>query len=268
MQVGKQVSILMKGPFGFGKTDALASFAAGGEVFLAYFDKKDPIELKYYFTDIIKRPELLKNIDYEIYGAHNAHEYLNKLNKLINNNPYFAIGTDSVTNLTSAAVNWSLGFRNVKDGAKMDDLNSSARRMIPDFDEYKVETGLVTQALDVSRSLKSHIIWTAHPIPSLKIEAGGAAGSTGIRVSKVNNIVTYGSKVGALVPGNFQEIYHFMKESEWNGKLGRSELKFKVTTESLGDDFAKTAINLPKEFDITNKLFYEVWSELVKEATK
>jgi len=135
--------------------------------------------------------------------------------------------------------------------------------VVPDFDEYKVETGLVTQALDISRTLKSNIIWIAHPIPSLKIEGGGNTGNR-VNVSKVNNIVTYGSKVGAIIPGNFTEIYHFSKVSEWDGTIGKAIEKRIVNTRGVGDDFAKTALNIPEEFDITNKLFWEVWRSLMR----
>lgn len=247
----------MKSPYGFGKTLAACSFAVEGPILLMYFDKKQPVELLTFFKK--HRPELLDRIEYEVYGAHNAHEYLNKLMSLSKECRYTAVITDSATNLTSAAVNWSLGFRNSKDGAKKDPLNNSAIQMIPDFDEYKVETSLVTQALDLSRSINAHIIWTCHPLPSLKIEGSGKS----IKVTKVNNIVTYGSKVGAIIPGNFTEIYHFSLDNSWDDR-GNLVISRKVNTVGIGDDFAKSALNLPAEFDITDKLFYEVWRDLVK----
>jgi hypothetical protein len=144
--VDSNTSILLKGPFGHGKTLALASFAIDGPIYLAYFDKKKPIELITFFSrmgDIGKR--ILNNIEYDIYSSVNANEYLNKLMLLAKDCRYFAVGTDSVTNLTSAAVNWSLAFRDNKKAKDKD-------RIMPDWDEYKVETSLVTQALDICRS--------------------------------------------------------------------------------------------------------------------
>lgn len=249
----KNMSFLFKAPPGFGKTLAAASFALEGPIYIAYFDKKKPVELLNYFHNIVKRPDLLDNITYDTYSAANAQEYLNHLYKLTKDCRYVAHITDSVTNLTSAAVNWSLGFNN----------NSGAQRAtMPGFDEYKVETSLVSQALDVCRSLPCHIIWTAHPLPGIKIEGSGR----NITVSKVNPIVSYGSKVAGLVPGNFSEIYHFSKDTDWN--TTPETIKYTVNTDAVGDDYAKSAIGMPRHFDITNQLFYQVWKELVNNGTK
>lgn len=244
-------SLLLKGPWGHGKTISAASFALGGTIFLSYWDKKGPIELVQFFKKI-GRPELLKNIEYEVYGAHNANEYLNKLFALSKDCRYFAVINDSVTSMTGAAVNWSLGFR------VTDKKASTKDKIMPEFDEYKVETSLVTQALDICTTLPCHVIWTCHPIPSLKMEGSG----TSMKVSKVNNIVTYGSKVAGIIPGRFSEIYHFSKLSDWTE--GKSKLKYLVSTEAIGDDYAKSNIGLNAEFDITNRLFYEVWREEIK----
>ena len=263
----KNISFLFKGAPGFGKTLAAASFAIDGPIYIAYFDKKKPVELVTFFTD--KRfgslaKKILDNIEYEVYGSQNAHEYLNKVISFTKDCRYTTFITDSVTNLTASAVNWSLGFRDPKKG-KTDKINPNAPMMIPDFDEYKVETSLVTQALDISKTLPCNIIWTAHPLPSIKIEGAGAS----LKVTKTNPIVTYGSKVAGMIPGNFTEIYNFSKLSSWDSS-GKSNLKYLVTTESIGDEYAKSPLlgDYIKEFDITDKLFYHVWKELLDNSSK
>lgn len=257
LSLDNYTSFLLKGPWGFGKTVAAASFARTGPVFLSYWDKKGPIELIQFLR--VHAPELIKNIEYEVYGAHNAHEYLNFMFRLASNCRYAAIINDSVTTMTSAAVNWSLGFKATK---KVRDEKNVA---IPDFDEYKVETSLVTQALDICRTLPCHVIWIAHPLPSMKIEGSG----TTMRISKVNSIVTYGSKVAGIIPGQFSEIYHFSKLSDWNATEGKSKIKYLVSTEQVGDDYAKSNIGLKCEMDITDKLFYDVWkAEVTKLEVK
>ena len=258
LQVSDKISILLKSPFGYGKTIAACSMAVDGPVWLAYFDKNQPIELLTYLKR--RNPEILKNIEYDVYSSNNANEFLNKLIQISKRCDYYGIVVDSVTMMTSAAVNWSLGFRNVKAGAKRDELNPNAMKLIPDFDEYKVETGLVTQALDLCRTLPANVIWTCHPVPSLKIEQ---AGNT-VKVAKVNNIVTYGSKVGAIVPGNFTEIYHLSMDNTWDAAKARYNSRRIVNTVGIGDDFAKTALELPAEIDITDKLFWPTWKEAVK----
>lgn len=260
----KNISMLLKSPFGFGKTIAASTAAIEGPIYLAYFDKKSPVELEHFYRKVIKRPEILDNIEYDVYSSENVHMYLNKLISLMKDCRYVAVITDSVTMLTASAVNWSMQSRNPS-GGKKDPLNAQAPLMIPSFDEYKVETSLVTQALDICRTLPAHIIWTCHPLPSLKLEGGQTPGSVGT-VSKVNNIVSYGSKVGAIVPGQFTEIYHFTKTNDWDAKLGKAIERRTVSTVGIGDDFAKTALGLAPSFDITNRLFWEAWKEEVKKA--
>jgi hypothetical protein len=158
--------------------------------------------------------------------------------------------------MTSGAVNWSLGFRQPTKGKSKD-----KDKIMPDFDEYKIETSLVSQSLDICKALPCHMIWTCHPVPSIKIEGTGSS----IRITKTNPIVTYGAKVAGIVPGNFSEIYHFSKESTWDSVIGKNLIRYKVSTEAVGDDFAKSNLGLKGEFDITDKLFYEVWKEKIKQ---
>lgn len=245
-------SFLLKGPYGFGKTIAAATFARLGPVHISYWDKKAPIELVQFFKQ--HAPELLNNIEYDVYGAANAGDYLTKLKDESKGTRYVALITDSVTSMTSGAVNWSLGYRNAGGAQKNKD------RIIPDWDEYKVETSLVTQALDICRGIPAHIIWIAHPIPGVKLEGSGSS----MKVTKVNPIVTYGSKVAGIVPGQFSEIYQFSKLSEWDAQAGKSRPKYLVSTEAIGDDYAKSNLGLSVEMDITGKLFYDVWKAEVK----
>src|SRR5262245_32461081 len=255
MVLDSNISALFKGPWGHGKTLAAASFALEGPVYMFYWDKKKPIELQNYFSRFgEKGRRILNNIEFDIYGAHNANEYLMKVIDFAKSNNYFAIITDSVTNMTSGAVNWSLSFR--------DDRKSKDKlKVIPDFDEYKVETSLVTQALDLFRTMPCNVIWTCHPVPSIKIEGSGS----NIKVTKVNPIVTYGSKVAGIVPGNFSEIYHFAKTSGWDAKAGVNRVAFSASMDAVGDDFAKSNLGLTGEIDITDQLFYEIWKERVKQ---
>lgn len=259
-------SFLFKAAPGFGKTIAAASFALKGPTYIAYFDKKKPIELLTYFTEkrFGKRAKtIMDNIEYDVYGAHNAHDYLNKLIRLTESCRYVNFITDSVTNLTASAVNWSMGFRDPKAGKK-DKINKEAPQLIPDWDEYKVETSLVSQALDLCKSLPCNVIWIAHPLPGLKLEGSGAS----VKVTKVNPIVTYGSKVAGMVPGSFTEIYHFSQASDWNAATGTSKKKFICNLDAIGDDFAKSPLfegSGIKEIDYTDQLFYEVWKAKLDE---
>ncbi len=250
LSLDNHTSFLLKGPWGFGKTIAAASFARLGPIWLAYWDKKGPIELVQFLK--VHAPDLIKNIEYDIYGAHNAGEYLTKLFRLSKDCRYAACINDSVTTMTAGAVNWSLGYRDNK-------KNKDKDKIVPDWDEYKVETSLVSQALDICRSLPCHIIWIAHPVPGVKIEGSGSS----VKVTKVNPIVTYGSKVAGIIPGQFSEIYQFSKRSDWDSNAGKSRSSYFVSTEQIGDDYAKSNIGLNCEMNITGRLFYDVWKEEV-----
>lgn len=260
IQLGGNTSFLFKGPFGFGKTLAAASFALLGPVYLSYWDKKSPVELVTFFTkarfgDLAER--ILDNIEYDIYGPDNANDYLNKMINLTQDCRYSAVINDSITFMTAAAVNWSMNF------GKDPKIKKKIKDVLPDWDEYKVETSLVTQCIDLCKKLPCHVIWTAHPLPSTKIDG---AGST-MRVSKINSIVSYGSKVAGIVPGSFTEIYHFSQQASWSAE-GKSSKRFIVSTEAIGDEFAKSPLlgDYVKEFDITDKLFYPVWKELIDKS--
>jgi hypothetical protein len=251
-------SFLFKGPFGFGKTLAAASFALDGTIFLSYWDKKSPVELVMFFRrfgDIGKK--ILENIEYEVYSSSNANMYLNKLIDFTSDCRHFAIVNDSLTFMTAAAVNWSLNFGKDK---KQRDINN----MTPSWDEYKIETSLISQCMDISKKLPCHTIWTAHPLPSTKVE--GAGGS--MRVTKVNSLVSYGSKVAAQVPGGFTEIYHFSQQSNWDSASGTSSKRYIAALEAVGDEFAKSPMlgDYVKEIDFTDKLFYSEWKRLIAES--
>lgn len=250
-------SFLFKGPPGFGKTLAAASFALEGPVFLSYWDKNSPLELQYFrkFGDIGKT--ILDNIEYEVYSSINANAYLNKLISIADDCRYTTMINDSLTFMTSAVVNWSLNFGKAR-------AERTIKNMTPSWDEYKNETSLISQCLDISKKLPCKIIWTAHPLPTTKVEGSGSS----MRVDKVNSIVSYGSKVGAMVPGGFTEIYHFSQQQNWDSQSGKSSKKYIANLEAVGDEFAKSPMlgDYIKEIDFTDRLFYEVWKEKIKEA--
>lgn len=256
---GGTYSFLFKGPFGFGKTLAAASFAIEGPVYLSYWDKKSPIELATFFSE--KRfgslgKKILDNIEYDVYDSSNAGDYLNKIISFLSDCRYFAIINDSITFMTSSAVNWSLNF------GKDKRILKKMKDVIPDFDEYKVETSLVSQCIDLSRKLPCHVIWTAHPLSGISVSGSGSS----MKVSKTNPIVSYGSKVASLVPGSFTEIYHFSQQSDYSE--GKNSKKYIVSTEAIGDEFAKSPLlgDYIKEFDITDRLFYTVWKDLLDKS--
>src|SRR5260370_26885294 len=131
--------------------------------------------------------------------------------------------------MTASAVGWSLNFGHEKTRKKIKDI-------IPDWDEYKVETSLVTQCIDLSRKLPCHVIWTAHPLATVSLSGSGSS----MKVTRANPIVSYGSKVASMIPGSFTEIYHFSQVSDWSS--GTTKKKYVVNTEAVGDEYAKSPL--------------------------
>lgn len=258
--VGGNTSFLFKGSYGFGKTLAAASFALAGPVYMSYWDKKAPVELATFFTDKRfgdKGKKILENITYDVYGSENAIDYINRLIDFTSDCRYTAIINDSLTFMTTSAVGWSMNFgKDAKQKKKIKDI-------LPDWDEYKVETSLVAQCIDLSRKLPCHVIWTAHPLPSTKIEGAGSS----IKVTKTNSLVSYGAKVAGIVPGAFTEIYHFSQLANWSAE-GKSSKRFIANLEAVGDEFAKSPLlgDYTKELDFTDRLFYEVWKEAIDKS--
>lgn len=251
IQPDQNISLLLKSPPGFGKTIAACSFAIFGDIFLAYWDKAVPIEVLTYFKK--HRPELLDRIKWKSYSAANANEYLNDLSDLVQKQKgrYAGIITDSATTLTSSAVGWSMAFNGP---SAVEYKHSDSEQLVAQFDDYKVETGFATRALDMTKGYGGFNIWTAHPMQVMDIKAG--AGGAVQNIQKMSTLVSYGNKVGQMIPGSFTEIYHFRRQVE----------KRIVMTDAYGEDYAKTCFSLPKEMDITNKLFAEVWREEVNKA--
>src|SRR5258706_5373817 len=125
--VDKNLSLLFKSPWGHGKTLAAASFAIDGPVYLAYWDKKKPIELVNFFKMMGERGRrILQSIDFDVYGAHNANMFLNKLIDFSSDCRLFAFINDSATNMTSGSANWSLNFN-------VDRKNKGKVKINPDF---------------------------------------------------------------------------------------------------------------------------------------
>lgn len=260
ISIPSNISFLFKSSPAFGKTLAAASFAVEGPVYLAYWDKSSPVELTTFFTEkrfgnLAKR--ILDNIEYDVYGSENANAYLNKLIDFASNCRYFAIINDSITFMTAACVNWSMNF------GKDPKLKKKIKDVLPDWDEYKVETSIVSQCIDLCKKLPCHSIWTAHPLSSVSLSGSGSS----LRVTRTNPIVSYGTKVASMIPGSFTEIYHFSQQSDYSAE-GKGSKRFIVNTEAVGDEFAKSPLlgDYVKEFDITGQLFYTVWKKLLDES--
>ena len=261
IKIGQNFMGLFKGFNGSGKTIAAASFPEPLHIF--DFDGR-VAPLRLFYAKEFQRKEL----SYATYGPHNVWEMLDKLDGLCDYNPYKTIIIDSLTSLSVSIVTWRLRNRRIDPKEIKERLNSNAKErnlQLPDWDEYKAEAVFITQVLDLCKVISSqggNIIWTAHPVPKTRIEGSGR----GMKVSHVNEIMAYGTKAAGIVPGYFNEIYQFGIEESTN--FGEPSKRM-AWTETIGDDFAKTALPIPKEIDWTGRRdFYSLIQSYVDAYNK
>lgn len=254
--LGGRLMVLMKGDNGVGKTVAAGSFPGPIKYFMFDGSKLDAIKM--YYPD-------RTDIEYDLYGPHKVRgrdplgnpyqvkdllEFAEEFQQLQVYCPFATVVIDSFTSFCNTCVTYQLGVRSGSDGKNP--AKSKGGLIIPDFDEYKGETTLVTQTLDVSKILPCHVIWTAHPLPKLETTGSGAS----MRVTKSSTIASYGAKTAALAPSYFNEVWHFSVD-------GAVPPKRTVHTVTLGVDAAKTGLPLPAAIDFTGKrLFREIQEHL------
>lgn len=245
--LGGRLMVMVKGDNGSGKTVVAGSFPGPIKFFM--FDGSKLDVLKLFFPN-------RTDIEYDVYGPRRIKfrdafgqviqvksllDFAKEYTELQDYCPWATVVVDSFTSFSVTCVTFSLDTRSNEESKKPQ--ISKGGLVIPDFDEYKGETTTVTQALDVSKVLPCHVIWTAHPLP--KLETSGQGNS--MRVTKASSIAAYGAKTAAMAPGYFNEVWHL----EVRPAAGvRQRI---IHTQSVGEQFAKTALPLPGEFDVTMK---------------
>lgn len=269
---GDPTTTLLKGPNGFGKTIAAGSYPEP----IYFFDidgRIDPLPSFY-------RGDRKRQIHYNGYGVHNLFPMLDQFDSVLEHGflkdldtgqtiyPGTIVG-DGFTSLSITSINYQLNevrkiAKTRKDAAK----RTQGGIVIPDWDEYKGETSIFTQLLDVSKAIPKrrgiHVIWTAHPTKGTAVSKG-VDGKVAV-TTKVSPIVAIGAKAADLVPGYFNEIYHFA----FQPSLSAAEMGRRIVyTQTVGDDTAKTAMLLPPAFDWTwtkkgDEMFYEKLMRLAK----
>lgn len=241
---------LFKGPSGSGKTVGALSYP---NIWLADLDRKMPAVARKHFPG--------KDIEYDVFP--DIFSLSSKISDWVNGScPYETLVYDSLTSLVS------LIFKSIGDAkgeGTMQMLSSikqtrGGKQMVEllGIDYYNAETRFFDWIIDANKVLYSrpgnpkNIIFTAHILttesaPDLKTKI----------VTRTRSIVTAGRKVAAYVPTQFDELYLF-GTSETGGLDGKeSNIKHMMTTETSGEDDAKTAFKLQKITDFTNKSLYD-----------
>lgn len=255
IKLGGRFMGLFVGPNGTGKTIAATSWP-GSTLILDFDGRVAPVRFFYpnrqdieYWTVGLEgdtRPDVI-----------GFKEFCDKFDKFQDNCPYDNIIFDSYTAYSATAVFYQMGMH-------AGDLKKTKGGLpIPDWDEYKGETGVMLQVLEIAKILPANFICTAHPVSKAKVtKQGGSVNEVLASMVRGTTFTTYGWKTDSFLPNYFNEIYHFW--TDVSGQIGQPVTR-KVQTVSAGEITAKTALPLPAVMDVTGKPLFGVMQAHLKD---
>jgi len=239
---------LFVGPNGTGKTIAAASWP-GNILFFDFDGRMAPVRLFY--------PDR-KDIEYITVGLDGGTrsdvigftEFTHRFEDLQDRCPYDLVVGDSYTSYSATAVLHQMGLH------EKDVKRTKGGLPIPDWDEYKGETGVMLQILEIAKILPCNFIMTAHPVSkAATTKQGGSTNETLASMIRQSTLATYGWKTVSFLPNYFNEIYYFYNEA--SAQVGQVTRRF-VQTVASGEIMAKTALPLPAVMETQDKPFYHV----------
>jgi AAA domain len=246
---------LFVGANGTGKTIAAASWP-GNTLFLDFDGRMAPVRFFYpkrtdieYWTvglDGTQRPDVIGFTD-----------FCKKVEDLQDRCPYDTVVLDSYTAYSAVAVLHQMGVHD------KDVKRTKGGLPIPDWDEYKGETGVMLQILEVAKILPCNFIMTAHPVSKAQAQKqGGSTNDVLASMIKQSTLATYGWKTVSFLPNYFNEIYYFYNET---ATQPGQPLRRSVQTVAVGEVLAKTALPLPPTMETANLPFFNVLQAHLKD---
>jgi hypothetical protein len=242
INLGGRLKVILASINGEGKTRGLASFPT--PMYIFDFDNR---------LNTIKKDFPDADIEYDTYGIHNFKDADKKLEQLQKRCSYATVALDGISSMTTAAVLYSMGETGGKTVAGM---------AVPGFEEYSLETTVVTKFLEIFKMLPAHVVVTVHPVDRLNTTGQGKS----MKITKVKSIVTYGSKLCSIIPNYFDEVWALQSGTTFDGKKERF---IYTETDDDNDIVCKTSLPLPARMLVTNrKLFEVIQEELEKKGIK
>lgn len=185
-------------------------------------------------------------------------EFCKRFEDLQDRCPYGTVSIDSYTMYSTVAVLYQMGVRDEKDLK-----HTKGGLPIPDWDEYKGETGVAVQIMETAKIIPAHFIMTAHPVSKAQItKPGGSTNEALASMVKASTLTTYGWKTVSILPSYFNEMYYFYADA--SNQVGQTVKRY-VQTVSSGEIVAKSALGLPAKFEITDRAMWPVLEVLMKE---
>jgi hypothetical protein len=255
-QFGGRYMGLWVGSHGCGKTVAIGSMP--GPILIFDFDGRiDPL-IDFYprRTDIeFFTVGLSDDARHDVIGLKKFAEMFEQLQT---DCPYGTVAIDSYTMYSTTSVLYQMGHR---DNATL--KRTKGGIAIPDWDEFKGETGLAVQIMEVAKIIPAHFIMTAHPVTKAQTtKQGGTTNEVLASMIKATTLQTYGWKTGSFLPCYFNEMYFFYNEASTQIAHG---VRYFVQTVASGEIVAKSAMGLPAKFEITKKAMWPILGSLIEE---
>ena len=240
---------LFKGESGAGKSVAALSFP---NIYVMDHDEKMPAIAQKHFPG--------KQISWDTFK--DVFEIGDKLVEFQNNGcPYETLVCDSLTSLSYKILKSIDDAKGQNILSTLANIRTSKRGAptleIRGFDSYNGEDNFLKYYIDSLKTLwarpgnPKHIILIAHVLSSDSKDM-----KTGLTTT-TRRIVTAGAKIAAYIPAQVDNAFHFTVGMPDIGKEN-DPIKRICKTEAIGDDFAKTAYNLPGTIDFTGKNFYDI----------
>jgi hypothetical protein len=194
-----------------------------------------------------------KTISYEDYDDWNKPK--KQLEKFQTECPYKTLVFDSITSMADMTLRQTVKLKygvTRQSGAAAGKLIAGIA--VNEIEDYNAESAALQELIALTKDIcawhKVNVILIAHVVQA---EYRNTTNNT-THVSRT--IVTAGKKVAPKIPAYCGEVYHFnIKKGFVEGQGG----DYSLLTEHTGDDFARTALGLPKEIVFGDKPVYDTW---------
>jgi hypothetical protein len=178
-----------------------------------------------------------------------------KLEELQSNCPYRTIVLDSITSMADMTLRQTTRMKyGVTRSSGQQAGKLIAGIAVNEIEDYNAESAALQELIALTKDIhiyhKVNVILIAHVIQA---EYKSPTNNT-THISRT--IVTAGKKVAAKIPAYCGEVYHFnIKKGMVEGGGG----EYSLLTTHTGDEFARTALDLPKEIVFGDKPLYETY---------
>lgn len=195
----------------------------------------------------------LNEIDYEDYDDWTKARI--KLEQFQVQCPYKTLVFDSITSCADMTLRQTL---KMKKGTTRQSGAAAGKQIggiqVNEIEDYNAESSALNELIALTKDIHAfhrvNIILIAHVMETTYTNI------TNSETVKSRTIVTAGKRVAAKIPAYCTEVYHFNIKKGFDAAAGG---QYEVITEHTGDDFARTALGLPKSIILGDQPLYDTW---------